>query len=94
MGNIPTNITREHILAVIHELEHGLDSVPPREHSTKYCLLYNGKHYPPKYVVRRANVRANGEELWSHYGGPETNDFLRTRRFDTIECPHGGTRFD
>jgi len=88
---IPENITRQSMLDVIRKLEAGSLSVPPAQRSTGYCLEYEGFHYPPKYVVRIANVDANGEELWEHYGGEETNDFCECRGFLIVECggaPH------
>ncbi|MGG0120532.1 HNH endonuclease [Bacillus paranthracis] len=71
---IPKNITEEHILKAIDYIDvHG---VPERRHSTKFDLLFNGKLYPPKYVIARANVYANGEELREFSGGREANSFL------------------
>ena len=91
MKNIPDNITRQHILRIIEDLNHGIVVVPPRQRSVKYCLEFNKMHYPPKYLVRMANVRANGQELWNFYGGPEINDFCRSRGFTIVEhgrAPH------
>ncbi|GIP52922.1 HNH endonuclease [Paenibacillus vini] len=77
---IPKNIRREHILeAIMYIDEHG---VPHKRESTKYDLLYNNKRYPPKYVIARANVCANGEELYEFSGGDQTNDVLKNLGFD------------
>lgn len=52
--------------------------IPPRRESAKFNLIYEGKIYPPKYVVALANQVANGEFLDSSKfnGGLETNGFL------------------
>ncbi len=42
----------------------------------KQDLLFNGTLNPPKYVIARANIYANGEELREFSGGRETNSFL------------------
>ena len=92
--SIPQNIHSYHILAVIHQIDAGSLKVPPNQRSTGYCIVYNGKHYthyPPKYLVREANRIVNGYPLWTHYGGKETNGFLKSRGFEWTDCggaPH------
>ena len=85
---IPTNITSSQILQAIRETDSRQRTVPRRQRSTKYCLVYGGNHYPPKYLLRVANEMANGEELWTQGGGKETNSFCERRGFKVIE--HGG----
>ena len=89
---IPTNITQDHMLQVIQAIDNGNSVVPPPQQSDHYCLVYEGRryhHYPPKVVIRQANVLANGQELWSDKGGEaETNPFCRCRGFSVIK--HGG----
>ena len=81
---IPKNITSSHIISAIGKIDR--DGVPPRRNSTGYDLLYNGRKYPPKYVVSIANRCPNGEELDYHKfsGGDETNNFLRQRGFEIV----------
>jgi biotin operon repressor len=55
---IPQNITKEHILKAIQEIDKN--GVPEERLSTKYYLQYNGKNYPPKYTISLANKYANG----------------------------------
>lgn len=88
MSNIPETISERHILSVIRDLDSGKLAVPPKQHSTRYCLVYESRHYPPKYLIRMANIKANGEELWAHSGGHETNSFCEKRGFKIIQ--HGG----
>ncbi|MGG0937006.1 HNH endonuclease [Brevibacillus centrosporus] len=87
--SIPKNISREHVLDAIKYIdEHG---VPPKKESTKYDLFYNNKQYPPKYVISRANVYANGQELdvSEFSGGDETNSFLHQLGFEVMK-PYEG----
>ena len=79
---IPKNITREHILKAMAEID--INGVPRHRHSTRYAVLHEGRAYPPKYVVSLANRYANGEELpaMQFNGGVETNGFLASHEFD------------
>jgi len=59
---IPNNITKQHILQAIEDIEtNGLRY--PLGKSVIYDLLYNGRPYPPKHVVVVANEFANGKLL-------------------------------
>ncbi|MFJ8243693.1 HNH endonuclease [Peribacillus asahii] len=83
--SIPKNINREHVIESIQKVDR--EGVPERRESTRFSLLYEGKYYPPKYVVSIANIFANGEEyspsLFS--GGEETNRFLKGLGFSIVE---------
>lgn len=82
---IPKNIHNEHVIEAIHKIDR--EGVPERRESTRFNLSYEGKYYPPKYVISIANIFANGEEyspsLFS--GGDETNRFLSSLGFMIIE---------
>jgi Cdc6-like AAA superfamily ATPase len=58
---IPDNITKEHVLQAIAEI--NKEGIRKGRHSTTYDLLHNGKAYPPKLVISIANRYANGIEL-------------------------------
>ncbi len=79
---IPDNITRAHILRAIEEVEQS--QIPSRHASKKYRMQFNGRSYPPKYIISLANKFANGSELDTLYfnGGRETNNFLTALGFD------------
>jgi len=81
---IPDNITREHIEQAIAYIDES--GVPQNRSSTRYLLNYNGKNYPPKYVISIANMFANGEELDPNQftGGRRTNTFLTQQGFIII----------
>jgi hypothetical protein len=88
---IPKNITRQHILAAITEVDRS--GAPDRKASRKFTVDYNGRRYPPKYLVSLANRHANGTELPSSVfnGGAETNDFLRSLGFTVNGLPASGS---
>jgi len=79
---IPSNITREHIRKALEKID--AEAIPPSRKPTKFVLVFNGKRYPPKYVISLANEYANDEELKSSKfsGGQETNNFLKRLGFD------------
>ena len=61
---IPKNITKEHVLLAIDDIEkNGLRY--PLGKSSGYDLVYNGQKYPPKHTVIVANEYVNGK-LLSH----------------------------
>ena len=74
---IPLNIEREHIIKAIREIDSN--GIPPGRESRKFCLIFEGKQYPPKYVLSLANRFATDEELdpSEFSGGQETNNFLK-----------------
>ena len=82
---IPPNISRDHIIQAIHEVER--EGIPVRRLSRKYQVLYNGAAYPPKYLISRANYYANGEEHppESFGGGGESNGYLRNWGFTVVD---------
>jgi len=58
---ISKNISQEHVLKAIEEIDKN--GVSGKFKGKSYSLIYNGKRYPPKYVVSLANKYANGEFL-------------------------------
>lgn len=82
---IPPNINREHVIEAAKWIDvHG---VPDIRKPKKYVVDFNGKAYPPKYLLARANVFANGQELdhSEHTGGKETNTFLLGLGFRIVD---------
>ncbi len=88
---IPSNITREHVKKALEEIDAG--SIPPGRKSTKFVLIFNGKRYPPKYVLSLANKFVVGEELdpSNFGGGQETNKFLTRLGFEIAESSSSRT---
>lgn len=78
---IPPEIKKEHVLKAAKWIdEHG---VPRARESTIWLVIIEGKTYPPKYIISRANVYANGTEWPSgnFTGGEETNSYLKNLGF-------------
>lgn len=55
---IPETIQPNHILQAIEKI--GSEDVPDKYQSTKFDLLYEGKRYPPKYVISLAHIFVDG----------------------------------
>jgi hypothetical protein len=55
---IPDIIKRDHVLKAIAKIDR--DGVPKPRESYKYFLRYNGRDYPPKYVISLAYKYATG----------------------------------
>lgn len=83
IGLIPNTIRKEHILKAIRQVNE--EGIPPGRHSRKYQLIHEGRSYPPKYLISKANIYANGIELPpDQFGGgvKETNLFLGNLGFE------------
>ncbi|WP_394173988.1 HNH endonuclease [Guptibacillus hwajinpoensis] len=80
--SLPKNISKQHVLLAIQYIDEK--GVPKKRLSTRFHLIYNGKLYPPKYVLSIANTYANGEELPPSFfsGGMETNSMLSELGFE------------
>jgi hypothetical protein len=77
-------ITRETILMAIREIDR--DGVPNARRGRRFELVFDGKRYPPKYVVSIAHRFATGRELGpdEHSGGSQTNELLRAFGFEVV----------
>lgn len=75
-------IKSEHILQAITEMD--LVGVENFNLSTKYDLLYNGKHYPPKEVLQIASKTATGQKIRRLSGGDQTNNDLIKLGFNVV----------
>ncbi|MEM2124467.1 MAG: hypothetical protein QXL43_03985, partial [Methanolinea sp.] len=81
---IPQEITREHVLAVLREIDRT--GIPKERQAAEYMVVHGGKLYPEKYVVSLASRFALGKELGPHSfsGGRETVRFLTARGFPIV----------
>ena len=88
---IPAHVTKSDIVKAVRRIER--DGVPPPRKARGYCLVTNGRHFPPKYTIALAHDIATGELLGSDRfnGGAESNDFLRRRGLVVVECGCGGS---
>lgn len=82
---IPSSINQKHILQAIEKI--NVEGVPKEYQSTKFDLLFEGKMYPPKYVISLAHIFVNGKKLTrdKFSGGIETNDFLTNLGFQIVD---------
>ena len=91
---IPELISKKNIEVALSNILR--DGVPSRRRGRDYCVVADGEHFPPKYTIALAHRIAIGEFLSSDKfsGGKESNDFLRSRGLDVVECSCGGARHD
>jgi hypothetical protein len=80
------NITKQHVLDAIEKIEKEGIILEP---STKFDVIINGKAYPPKEVMRYANLLANGTRDWVYSGGEATNKFLKDLGFEITSKDEG-----
>lgn len=85
LNEILNLLTPDHIIEAINIIEK--EGVKKGRHSTTYDLIYNGKKYPPKYVLSIA-AKIVGKELLpkDFEGGEDTKAFKYLKYFNfTIE---------
>ena len=87
---IPPLITEAHIVEAIQRISR--EGIPRQRRSRGYCLVADGRHFPPKYTIALAHEIATGNFLGSDQfsGGAESNCFLHSRNFDVIGCDCAG----
>lgn len=83
---IDHRISEKHIIEAIRQVD--AQAVPKNRQSTKFQIQYNGKLYPPKYIISIAHKIATGAEVKpsSFGGGKETNNFLKKLGFTIVQC--------
>ncbi|MFN8154977.1 MAG: AAA family ATPase [Bacteroidia bacterium] len=72
-------ITEQHVFDAVDKIER--EGIKLRA-STDYDVIINGKAYPPKEIMRYANLIANGTKDWTERGGNRTNDYLTEFGFE------------
>lgn len=76
----------EHVLQALQRIDE--EGYPPPRRSTTYDLVYNGKAYPPKYVISLAGFFRNGKFIReSLFSGGETSasfPYLRELGFNIL----------
>jgi len=82
---IPDGIEPKHVLAAMEKIRG--EGVPPKRESTKFFVRYEGRKYPPKYLLHVACRIALLRELDSkeHSGGQETNSFFKRLGFTVVD---------
>lgn len=77
----PDKITREDVIKAINDIENGLIGY---RSSTKFDILYRGRTYPPKDVMRQAHKYATGVYEWIPSGGEPTNKYIKALGFEIV----------
>lgn len=81
----PHIVQAVHIRRALEQLKKG-QAIPAHRESRKYDLLYQGKRYPPEYVLSIANsLAAPDGELHGFEGGKRANNFLKSRGFEVVD---------
>ncbi len=82
---IPDSVTSVHILRAIGIVnEKGV--VNPRRKSRRYDVLYQGRRYPPKYLVSLGCAFVAGRELhYEEFNTYEAQRFLRSLGFEIVD---------
>ena len=75
------NITLRHVLDAVDKIEREGVVLEP---SKRYDVIIRDKNYPPKEVMRYANLIANGVLDWPYSGGESTNRFLERLGFAIV----------
>jgi hypothetical protein len=75
------NITKKHVLDAVAKIEREQILLEP---STRFDVVVNGKKYPPKEIMRYANLLANRTKDWPYSGGEPTNKYLRAFDFEIV----------
>ena len=87
---IPRELSCSNVLKAIERIDNG--GIPHKRRATKFCLVWDGKHYSPKVVVSYSYGAQFGKDLDSrtfHGGGP-TNNWLKNCGYEVIDCKCGG----
>ncbi len=79
-------ITKSDVLAAVRLIRS--DGVPHGRGSTKFCLVIEEDHLPPKYVLALAARRSLGRVLspQEFSGGQQTNGVLEGLGFEVLAC--------
>lgn len=80
MAKLPDGITREHLIAAIHDFDRGVEH--DFHDSTKYDVVHDGCRYPPKVIVGLAAGHLLGKPL----GPVDFKGGLGTKCFRILEA--------
>jgi len=82
----PKKITKEHVLKAIERI--NKENIRLKT-STRWLVLIDGEHYPPKDILRYAHEEMNGDFIWNYGGGETTNKYLAAMEFPIIDKRKG-----
>lgn len=80
---IPKELTNSHFEQAIQEIDQN--GIPKSRESYRYFLIFNGKKYPPKYVISIANKYLNGKE-WppDNFNAVEAKNYFIRNKYKII----------
>lgn len=81
--NLARVVTTENLTKALEQVIYSNESLNP---STKFDLLYKGKRFPPKEIVRKAAQIQKIKDWWTYRlsGGESTNKPLRAKGFEIV----------
>ncbi len=80
---IPRELKEDHILQAIERIDDT--GVPPRRKSRRYDLVFEGKRYPPKYVISLAIGFTPGVEHPPRFNAVEAKDYLLGHNYEVSD---------
>jgi hypothetical protein len=81
---IPTNITRNHIIQVVNQIDNGRQ-IPTNRVVRKVALRFNQTNYPVKILISWAHEIASGQELpYSSFITQEAVRYLTDLGFEIV----------
>lgn len=81
---IPSGIKKKHIESAIAQIDR--EGIPPARQSVHYDLIFNGKRYPPKYVIFVAAYIANRQYGSARdFNAVEARDYLLHRNYEVVD---------
>ncbi len=81
-------ITRDDVEAALDTIRKA--GAPARRRSTKFCLVVNLLHYPPRYVMQLAARQARRRAGHSREYSGAANRLLDALGYDVVVCGCGG----
>mgnify|MGYP001327972958 CR=1 FL=1 len=79
---IPKNLIEEDILKAIKEVD--AKGIPLDRHSTKWSVLYEDNHYPPKYLISKSTNWIKVKDFIKHRNAVNVIYYLANKQKKTL----------
>ena len=81
---IPNNITRNHIIQVINQIDNGRQ-IPTKRLPRRVALRFNNENYPVKILISWGHEVATGQELlYNSFTSQEAVRYLTDLGFEIV----------
>lgn len=81
---IPEGLTEEHFKLATAEIDRN--GVPAQRKSVYYDLVFNGRKYPPKYIISLATRYATGKEpSFNDFNAVEAKNYFENRGYKIVD---------